>query len=118
MDVLPIWLKFASCAAVIGAAGARHYSATHFNEMEDLIDETLKRLGQELPAADWEIEPLLDRGMPAAVICERAARDRIDRVVVGTHGRTGVGRALIGSVTEQLMSCLPCDVLAVRPPPG
>lgn len=38
-----------------------------------------------------------------------------DLVVVGTHGRTGLRRAVIGSVAERLIGILPCDVLAVRP---
>jgi universal stress protein E len=38
-----------------------------------------------------------------------------DLVVVGTHGRTGFRRALIGSVAERLVGLVKCDVLAVRP---
>ncbi len=38
-----------------------------------------------------------------------------DLVVVGTHGRTGLGRILLGSVTEKIVRHAPCSVLAVRP---
>jgi nucleotide-binding universal stress UspA family protein len=37
-----------------------------------------------------------------------------DLLVVGTHGRSGLGRALLGSVAETLLAHATCDVLAVR----
>lgn len=40
--------------------------------------------------------------------------DRFDLVVMGTHGRTGLARILLGSVTEQVVRHAPCPVLAVR----
>ena len=40
----------------------------------------------------------------------------IDLVVMATHGRTGLGRALIGSVADHVVRHAPCPVLLVRPP--
>ena len=42
-----------------------------------------------------------------------AARHRIDLIVVGTHGRTGVSHALLGSVAEAVVRRAPCLVLTV-----
>ena len=39
----------------------------------------------------------------------------IDTIVLGTHGRSGVARALIGSVAERVVRHAPCSVLVVRP---
>lgn len=39
-------------------------------------------------------------------------------VVVGSHGRTGVGHALLGSVAERIVRTAPCAVLVVKAPPG
>jgi len=36
-------------------------------------------------------------------------------IVMGTHGRRGVSRALLGSVTETVVRTAPCPVLTVRP---
>lgn len=53
------------------------------------------------------------RKVPDA-IAEYAKRRRIDLVVIGTHGRRGLTRALLGSVAEQVVRTAPCPVLTVR----
>lgn len=52
-------------------------------------------------------------GDPAPAIVEYARGHGIDLIVMGTHGRTGVSRALLGSVTERVVRTAPCPVLAV-----
>jgi nucleotide-binding universal stress UspA family protein len=49
-------------------------------------------------------------------IVEYARHEPIDLIVVGTHGRTGVSHALIGSVAERVVRTAPCPVLTVRHP--
>lgn len=51
---------------------------------------------------------------PAAAIADYAAEVGADLVVVGTHGRTGVGRLLIGSIAERTVRHAKCAVLVVR----
>lgn len=52
-------------------------------------------------------------GKPADFIT-REARDRgVDLIVVGSHGRTGLGRLLLGSVSERVIGHAPCPVLVV-----
>lgn len=53
-------------------------------------------------------------GSPAASIVDFLAEHAADLCVVGTHGRTGMSRALIGSVAERVVRHAPCDVLALR----
>jgi nucleotide-binding universal stress UspA family protein len=52
-------------------------------------------------------------GDPAEEILRYAARQPIDLIVVGTHGRTGVSRLLLGSVAERVLRGAHCPVLAV-----
>lgn len=40
---------------------------------------------------------------------------RMDLVVLGTHGRTGLARTLVGSVTERIVRPAPCHVLTIKP---
>jgi nucleotide-binding universal stress UspA family protein len=54
-------------------------------------------------------------GDPAWHITSLAAELRADLVVVGTHGRRGLDRLLIGSVAERVVRTAPCPVLVVRP---
>ena len=53
-------------------------------------------------------------GAPAETIARAAAEWRADLIVIGSHGRTGVRRALLGSVAEAVMRNAPCPVLVAR----
>lgn len=54
-------------------------------------------------------------GPAAPAILQYARREGIDLIVLGTHGRTGFSRALLGSVAEAVTRTAPCPVLAVPP---
>jgi nucleotide-binding universal stress UspA family protein len=60
-------------------------------------------------------ELLLDRGELWPVLSEIVAKHDIDLVVVGTHGRGGVSKLLMGSVAEEIVRLAPCPVLTVGP---
>ncbi len=53
-------------------------------------------------------------GKPAAEIVKTAKEWRADIIVIGSHGRHGFQRALLGSVAEEVMRHAPCPVLVVR----
>jgi nucleotide-binding universal stress UspA family protein len=61
---------------------------------------------------DWE--PLVTTGHPSDEISRLVSEHRIDLAVVATHGRSGLKRLVLGSVTERLMRILPCPLLIVR----
>lgn len=61
-------------------------------------------------------ERRLTEGDPAEVILRVARETPADLVVMGTHGRTGLGRVLMGSVAEQVVRKAPCPVLTVTAP--
>jgi nucleotide-binding universal stress UspA family protein len=52
-------------------------------------------------------------GDPADEILRYVAGHGIDLIVLGTHGRTGVSRVLLGSVAERVLRAAPCPVLVV-----
>lgn len=54
-------------------------------------------------------------GDPAREIVKYATRHGIDLIVLGTHGRSGVSRVLLGSVSERVARTAPCPVLTVPP---
>jgi len=60
-------------------------------------------------------EVLLRTGDARDAICQAAKEVHADLIVMGTHGRRGVTRALLGSVTESVIRQSPCPVLTVRP---
>jgi nucleotide-binding universal stress UspA family protein len=57
-------------------------------------------------------------GDPATEIVNYASDANVDLIVMGTHGRTGVERLLMGSVAEKVMRDAPCSVLVVKLPKG
>ena len=89
----------------------------------DLIQEMADQAQQGLDAAVREASELLGRpvagrmlrGVPWAELVWLLEDQRFDLCVIGTHGRTGLSRVLLGSVTEKVVRRAPCSVLAVRP---
>ena len=67
-------------------------------------------------AAGIAVTTAIRVGTPAAEIVEAAREAGADVIVVGTHGRTGLNRLLIGSVAERVVRTAPCPVLTVRDP--
>ncbi len=55
------------------------------------------------------------RGTPFVEIVRYSKDHEIDLIVIGTHGRSGLTHALIGSVAERVVRKAPCPVLSVRP---
>jgi nucleotide-binding universal stress UspA family protein len=64
-----------------------------------------------------EITALLKQGDPREVVLATANDLCAELIVVGTHGRRGIARALIGSVTESIVRTAPVPVLTVHGPP-
>jgi nucleotide-binding universal stress UspA family protein len=62
-------------------------------------------------------ELVVDEGMAADAILSFAKEQKADLIVMGTHGRRGYDRLMLGSVTDRVMRRAPCPVLAVREPP-
>jgi len=60
-------------------------------------------------------EAILKRGPVAEAVLDTIERKKIDLLVLGTHGRTGLKKVVIGSTAEELFRCAPCPVLTVGP---
>jgi len=80
-------------------------------DLEDAITEARTRLGDRL-------ERRTESGEPVRKILETAAAEQADLIVIGTHGRVGRLRSLVGSVAEGVVRSAPCPVLTVRHPDG
>jgi nucleotide-binding universal stress UspA family protein len=75
-------------------------------------DEMTRLMSKE--SIDWE--PLITVGNAAHEIARLAADKKIDIAIGASHGRAGLKRFILGSVTERLMRTLPCPLLVVRSP--
>ena len=63
-----------------------------------------------------DVEHVVLKGTPYEEISRFAEANKIDLVVIGTHGRKGLDRMLFGSTAEQVVRHAPCPVLTVRLP--
>src|SRR5262245_48454251 len=66
--------------------------------------------------ADVAVEHCVKTGDPAAEILAAARETESDLIVMGTHGRTGLARLLMGSVAERVMRKAHCPVLTIKAP--
>lgn len=89
----------------------------------DMVGESLHAAAEEAVAeteaalADRGVESVetaVQPGTPYRVLREYVAGNDLDLVVMGTHGRSGIERYLLGSVTEKLVRTSPTPVLTVR----
>jgi nucleotide-binding universal stress UspA family protein len=53
-------------------------------------------------------------GRPFERIVETAVKEKVDLIILGTHGRTGLARLAMGSVAERVVRLAPCPVLTVK----
>jgi nucleotide-binding universal stress UspA family protein len=82
----------------------------HARELEEKL-RRLKPRHFKLP-----VERRMVQGVPAEQILRLAQETECDLIVMGTHGRTGLGRLLTGSVAEQVLRKALCPVLTVKAP--
>ena len=62
------------------------------------------------------VSTIAEPGHPTEVILECARREASDLIVLGTHGRKGVSRLLMGSIAESVLRDAPCPVVIVHVP--
>jgi len=75
----------------------------------------LARLLPEAEAARVEVARHVVIGNPSREIVERAAAERVDLIIMATHGRSGLSYEAMGSVAERVVRSAPCPVLTIRP---
>lgn len=80
---------------------------------ETRLDEVRERLEARDVHADVVV---MKEAHPAEAILDHSRREDVDLVAMGTHGRGGVGRALLGSVADKVFRGSRVPVLVVRPP--
>lgn len=92
------------------------------DQIEDYLADEEEEAASALAAflGDLEFEPIRrilkhNEGSAAHTICAAARENSADLLVVGTRGRTGIGRFLLGSVAEAVLRAADHDVLAVPP---
>jgi nucleotide-binding universal stress UspA family protein len=98
---------------IVAAAEYAAYSPDPIQTGDD-VKEQLSSCKDIDPGLNVEYQ--VGEGDPAAGILHAAKELEADLIVMGTHGRTGVGRFLMGSVAEAVSRGAPCPVLTLKAP--
>lgn len=66
-------------------------------------EEVLTKAQNQADAYNVTLTPIIEVGQPASVIVEYAEKNDIDHIIMGSHGRSGISRILVGSVAETVI---------------
>jgi nucleotide-binding universal stress UspA family protein len=105
-------LDWPAAAAVTTEFRPQYYDEflEHWARASRSLDELTTEGSSRLPAIR-----MVRSGLPVQEILKYAQEAGIDLIVLGTHGRTGVPRWVMGSVAEKVVRHAPCPVLIARP---
>ena len=80
----------------------------HKKRLEEFVAEKVADAGVGL-----KVRQMVDAGQPFGAIVDRAEKEGVDLIVMSSHGRSGLSRMLIGSVTDKILRGGSCPVLVV-----
>jgi nucleotide-binding universal stress UspA family protein len=92
-----------------------HVSVALRDDLQGHAQRELAKLPPEGSGAPVEIARQVVVGVPHRQILETAVAERVDWIVMATHGRTGLSHLVMGSVAERVVRTAPCPVLTIRP---
>jgi hypothetical protein len=95
---------------VVSVVSSSH-SETRRAEAQQAVDAEVQRMQTLGPA----VEGRLLEGRPDEAIVRAAEEAGADLIILGSHGRTGLAKVLLGSVAERVIGQAPCPVLVVKP---
>lgn len=87
-----------------------HYMMSNMIAVRSYLED----VGFSSQFEDVDVELVSELGDPAALIIDTAMDEDVDLIVMMTHGRSGLNRLALGSVTERVLRHAPCPVLAMR----
>ncbi len=90
--------------------------ATQYQKRESDGLERLRGFADEAAATGIEATVTQTGGSPGRTICEQAETWQADLIMVGSHGRKGLGELFLGSVSNYVMHHAPCSVMVVHQP--
>lgn len=99
---------------ITGRSARDEVSQRHQQQFDAMVEGEMKAFLASLPQNGGRLERVMREGTVREVVMNQVAQRKPDLLVIGTHGRTGVAHALLGSVAEDLLNAPPCDVLAVK----
>ncbi len=83
-------------------------------DLEKNAREELEHLVKETVQEGVLVEQIIAFGLPSDCVIAQAKKENVDLIILGTHGRTGISRLLMGSTAESVIRHAACPVLVVK----
>ncbi len=84
------------------------------SEHRHVADEYLKRITGRREFTGTSTRAVVVTGKPAEAIADYAGENGVDLIVIGTHGRSGISRWVMGSTADKVLHAAPMPVLMIR----
>lgn len=113
LHVIDVWQQSYAIPEQQGGLSEEHWKTLeeHAREQAQAVLDEAKQVAEEHGV---EIRTETERGQVGRTLVDYADEEAVDAIVIGSHGRTGVTRILLGSVAEKVMRRAPCAVTVVR----
>jgi nucleotide-binding universal stress UspA family protein len=84
------------------------------SHMIDNAETYLRRIANRLRTSSLKVDIGVEADLsPAEAIVQTAAALQVDAIVIATHGRSGLSRLLMGSVTQKVVNAHPCPIFVI-----
>lgn len=87
-----------------------------FEQGRKWVEDELEKWASAARAEGATVRTIVRMGSANEEIVNLATDEHADLIIMGTHGRTGLNRLLLGSVADRVIRLAPCPVLTVRKP--
>jgi universal stress protein A len=87
-----------------------------YEKAQQWVAEALDKTAAQAKDKGVTVRPIMRTGSPVQEIVDLARSEQAGLVIMGTHGRGGMSRVLLGSVADRVIRLAPCPVLTVRTP--
>lgn len=109
VSVAEVWFIEHNPAAYEVASSSYEHG---IKEAEELAGRAIKRVQAKFP--NWRLSPHALTGSPTEALLAEANEWKPDMIVIGSHGRSALGRLIFGSVSQKLVTEAPCSVRVAR----
>lgn len=100
-----------------GKAPSKGFNISLYRQqLEEISKRSLKKLVEQRIAKGQKVHRIVVQGEASDQIIDAVEKQKIDLIVIATHGRTGWRRFIFGSVAEKVIRLAPCPVLTIQPP--
>jgi len=86
----------------------------YYHDLEEKTQQMLEDKIRAIGGEGIDFRVLVTTGVPSAEIVAASGREKVDLIVIATHGRGGIAQALLGSTTDRVLRKANCPLLVIR----